>query len=143
MARIKAPGRSIRPLAIGAGVAAIILGALLMVIADRWSLSRAEAAAQSAALSRALANRSLLSSELQKFRLLPLVLADYPDVQAALDDRSPASIARLNARLELIAQRTDAAVIYVITRDGQTIAACLKRVSSATSDSSIRAPASA
>ena len=121
--RISDAVRSIRRLTITLGIIAIALGLVLTLTGERWSLSRAQASAQEAAHARALASRTLLSSELQKFRLLPLVLADYPDVQTALDERSPEAIARLNSRLELIAGRTDAAVIYVIARDGRTIAA--------------------
>ncbi len=49
-------------------------------------------------------------------RLLPLVLTEYPDVGAVLDRNDPASVARLNQKLELLANRTSTAVIYVIGR---------------------------
>src|SRR5688572_14417018 len=114
---------SIRALWLTLALVALAAVALFIAMGERWSLSRAQSQAEAAAGSRALAGRSLLSSELQKFRLLPLVLADYPEVLAALEARSPAAIPRLNSRLELIAGRTDAAVIYVIAQDGRTIAA--------------------
>src|SRR3546814_723331 len=64
-----------------------------------------------------------LESELQKFRLLPRVLTEFPDVRAALADRSAAASRRLDVELEQLAERTDAAVIYVLDREGTTIAA--------------------
>jgi len=71
----------------------------------------------------ARSHSDLLSSELQKFRLLPLVLSEYPDAQAVLEEPHPTTVARLNGKLELLAQRTDAAAIYVIGPDGVTLAA--------------------
>jgi two-component system C4-dicarboxylate transport sensor histidine kinase DctB len=65
---------------------------------------------------------ALLSSELQKFRLLPAVLVDYPDVSATLGDDSAAS-ARLNRTLKQLAERTDAAAIYAVDATGTTRAA--------------------
>ena len=44
----------------------------------------------------ARSHAGLLASELQKFRLLPLVLIEYPDVATALDTGAPAAIDRLN-----------------------------------------------
>ncbi len=103
--------------------AAVFAIGVAVVAGDRWALSVAKNDAQRAAASRAATAQGLLASQLQKYRLLPLVLADYPDVQAALETRTPAAIVRLNARLELIAEHTDAAVIYVVDADGTTIAA--------------------
>ncbi len=100
-------------------VAAITLG---LFASERWSLVSAEATARRAAQSRALTSQNLVSTQLQKYRMLPLVLADYPDVQNALESRSPAAIAKLDARLKLIRSRTDAAQIYVIAPNGLTIA---------------------
>jgi two-component system C4-dicarboxylate transport sensor histidine kinase DctB len=76
----------------------------------------------------ARANAGLLTSELQKFRLLPLVLTEYPDVPALLNAPSPGVATRVNARLELLAERTDAAAIYVIDAQGKTVAASNHRL---------------
>src|SRR3546814_8421924 len=64
-----------------------------------------------------------LESELQKFRLLPRVLTEFPDVRAALADKSDAASRRLDRELEQLAARTDAAVIYVLDAGGTTIEA--------------------
>ncbi|MEA3002333.1 MAG: two-component system, NtrC family, C4-dicarboxylate transport sensor histidine kinase DctB [Sphingomonadales bacterium] len=102
----------------------IFVVAILAVLAgERWSFATARAEAQRAAVTTSISNRGLLSSELQKYRLLPLVLAEYPDVVTALADPSAQSAATANRTLELLAGRTDAAVIYLVNRQGKTIAA--------------------
>jgi two-component system, NtrC family, C4-dicarboxylate transport sensor histidine kinase DctB len=65
----------------------------------------------------------LLSSELQRFRLLPIVLVEYPDVGDALRNGSVAAAARLNQKLRGLAERTGAPVIYAIDRHGRTVSA--------------------
>lgn len=106
---------------------AAALGLLLLlafaVAAFRWASNHALATADVAAGQMARTQAGLLASELQKFRLLPLVLTEYPDVGAVLGGAGEAAVARLNGKLELLASRTDAAVIYVIDRDGRTLAA--------------------
>ncbi len=99
------------------------LAATATAVGSRWSDTRADAIADRAAASLARTHLGLLTSELQKFRLLPLVLAEYPDVSAALrnDDRNAAG--RLDRTLELLADRTDAAAIYAIAADGRSVAA--------------------
>jgi two-component system C4-dicarboxylate transport sensor histidine kinase DctB len=89
---------------------------------EEWARSRANAAADAAAEQAARTHSALLNSELQKFRLLPLVLIEYPDVAAALGGDTSARAA-LDRTLELLASRTDAADIYVIGPDGVTVAA--------------------
>ena len=111
-------------------LAAIGLALVAMVAfgASRWARGQAVAATDAAASELARANAGLLTSELQKFRLLPLVLTEYPDVPALLDAPSDAVAARVNARLELLAERTDAAAIYVIDAQGKTVAASNHRL---------------
>lgn len=91
--------------------------------AARWARGQAGAATEAAAAEQARVNAGLLTSELQKFRLLPLVLTQYPDLSALLETPSPALAGRVNARLALLADRTDAAAIYVIDAGGRTVAA--------------------
>ncbi|MDB5679283.1 ATP-binding protein [Sphingomonas bacterium] len=109
--------------ALAAGLLLIALIAALGWAGLRWSLGQAEAAADAAAGQAARTHVALLSSELQKFRLLPLVLAEYPDAAATLGDRSAAARARLDRTLAQLAQRTDAAAIYVVDSTGTTQAA--------------------
>lgn len=103
--------------------AALVLAAAVAWGAMRWAQTTARTEADANAAQMARSHAGLLASELQKFRLLPLVLSEYPDARAVLERDDPAAVARLNDRLELLAERTDAAAIYVIGRGGRTIAA--------------------
>lgn len=111
-----------RRVAIPAAASAVFV-ALVALIAFRWAADYASETARASGEQTARAQLGRLASELQKFRLLPLVLSEYPDVGTVLERADPASIARLNEKLELLATRTDAAVIYVIGRNGRTVAA--------------------
>ncbi|MGN6818801.1 MAG: sensor histidine kinase [Sphingomonas sp.] len=106
-----------------AGLVLLALIAALVWAGARWSLAQANAAADAAARQTARTHIALLSSELQKFRLLPLVLGEYPDMAATLGDHSEAARGRLDRTLEQLAQRTDAAAIYVVDASGTTRAA--------------------
>ena len=114
--------RSTRSLALLAVIGAVLLAAV-SVLAFRIAQQQAVSATDRAAAQLARDNAGLFSSELQKFRLLPLVLAEYPDVRAMLETGDAAVVGRINARLELLAARTDAAAIYVLTAQGRTVAA--------------------
>ncbi|WP_165938563.1 ATP-binding protein [Parafrankia sp. BMG5.11] len=109
-----------------AGIAALVLLALAGWISERWARTSANEVADAEALQLARSNALLFDSELQKFRLLPAVLAEYPDVSTLL--RAPASDPLpLNRRLEVLAARTGA-IIYVIGADGRTLAASNHRL---------------
>ena len=97
-----------------AAVAALIAGG----VAERRTLAgeRAEVA-QDARLRAAL-----IDSEIERFRLLPLALADDRDVTAALADR-PGAADTVNRKLEGLARETGTPAIYVIAPDGRTIGA--------------------
>ena len=104
-------------------VAALIGGvAIAMILGARWADGRARSATDATAQQVAQTHAGLLSSELQKFRLLPIVLGEYPDVRPSLTGDARART-RLDASLELLAGRTDAAAIYVIDPGGTTVAA--------------------
>jgi two-component system C4-dicarboxylate transport sensor histidine kinase DctB len=106
---------------------AVVLIGVVGWFAASWTVTRAQATADAAAAALARGQAGLLTSELQKFRLLPLVLTEYPDlVRATRPDGEPnvaVARARLNRTFELLAQRTDAAVIYAIDAQGRTVAA--------------------
>jgi len=113
----------IRVRLVAAALVVLLLGAALLWASGRWATAQAAAAADAAAGQTARSHAGLLASELQKFRLLPLVLIEYPDVATALETQAPTAVARLNRTLELLADRTDAAAIYVIDAKGVTVAA--------------------
>lgn len=106
-------------------LAGIALAAVLLLAwaGSRWSMGQARMSADAVAQQTARAHVGLLTSELQKFRLLPLVISENPEIAPALRGGDPAAQRGLNATLELLAGRTDAAAIYVIDRAGRTIAA--------------------
>lgn len=110
-----------RRLALAAAAALLVL-AVTAFFALRWADSWAVADGRRAAEQMARTHAGLFASELQKYRLLPLVLTEYPEVRAALD-RRPGVIPQVNAKLELLAARTNAAVIYVLDDRGVAIAA--------------------
>ena len=68
----------------------------------------------------------LLESELQKFRLLPVVLSEYPDLRAAL--RSGRVDMALNDKLAVLKAKTGAGAIFALDRHGRTIAASNARL---------------
>lgn len=114
--------RSTRSLVLLAIAGAVLLAAV-SILAFRIAQQQAVSSTERAAAQLARDNSGLFASELQKFRLLPLVLAEYPDVRAMLETRDAAIVERINARLELLAASTDAAAIYVLTAHGRTVAA--------------------
>ncbi len=68
-------------------------------------------------------NTALLRAVLDKQRALPLVLSKDRALEAALQDKTPATITPLNEKLEALARGTQAAVIYLVGMDGVAIAA--------------------
>lgn len=108
-------------------IVALGLLAIALISAASWSIdrlarARATAAAQEAARNEAMIITASLQSELDKFSLVPLVLADDPQVRSMLGG-APGEAAVLDRRLEGLARQTDAAVIYLIDADGVTRAA--------------------
>ena len=103
--------------------AGALLLALFALAALRWASNHALANADVAADQMARSHAGLLASELQRYRLLPVVLTEYPDVTAVLQGSGSNVAERLNGKLELLAERTGAAAIYVIDREGRTLAA--------------------
>ena len=118
--------RLFQPAALRRLVPAIGAGLLLLVVMAffglRWADSWAVADGRRAAEQMARTHAGLFASELQKYRLLPLVLTEYPEVRAALAHQ-PGVVPQLNAKLDLLAARTNAAVIYLLDKDGVAIAA--------------------
>jgi two-component system C4-dicarboxylate transport sensor histidine kinase DctB len=105
-----------------AGGAALLFLAVTVAAAQRWADAEATDQALAAATQIANTHAGMLESELQKYRLLPLVLTEYLEVRATLTT-DPGAAARLNPKLALLAERTDAAVIYVLDAHGRAIAA--------------------
>ncbi|GAA3742114.1 sensor histidine kinase [Sphingorhabdus rigui] len=114
------PGR--RYLAGITAIGILLLAALGLLAIDRTMRASAIDEAENAADNEAAILAAGLESELDKFSLVPLVLARDPQVQSLMaGDRTQQS--DLNQRLQQIAQQTGAAVIYLMNRDGMTLAA--------------------
>lgn len=102
-----------------AGSLAAAVAAFLVV--GRLAHQRAIDGVRTQALADARLRAALLDSELARFRLLPLALADDRDVLAAIDG-TPAAQAALDRKLESLATVTRAAAIYVIGSNGIAVA---------------------
>lgn len=114
------PGRRYLAGIIAIGV--LLLAALGLLTIDRTMRASVLNEAENAAQNEAAILAAGLESELDKFSLVPLVLARDPQVQSLMaGDRAQQS--GLNQRLEQIAKQTGAAVIYLMNRDGTTLAA--------------------
>lgn len=106
--------------AIGLTAVALLAG-LAMLGVDRAMRVSALAETRAAATSRAEILAAGLESELNKFTLVPRVLAGDPEV-AKLLAGEPAVRAVLNRRLAVLAQQTNAAAIYLMDAKGMTLA---------------------
>src|SRR4051812_8995324 len=107
-------------------ISVIVVAVILLLIGiavDRWTERSAAEVARRAATERMRANAGLFESELQKYRLLPLVLAENSDVISLVQSNRRDIAAQLNEKLRLLARHTGAEVIYVIDARGTTLAA--------------------
>ncbi|MEJ6849897.1 sensor histidine kinase [Sinorhizobium fredii] len=66
---------------------------------------------------------SLLRAVVERQRALPLVLSDDTAIRQALVSPSPQSLEPINRKLESLAASAEAAVVYLIGRDGVAVAA--------------------
>ena len=104
------------------GCGAILVAAMTLPLIERAMRASALDEAERAASNEAAILAAGLESELDKFSLVPLVLARDPQVQSLLRG-NPAEQAALNQRLEQLAGQTGAAAIYLMDRKGLTVAA--------------------
>jgi len=103
-------------------VAVVLLAGLALLGLDRAMRVNALAETRAAATSQAAILAAGLESELNKFTLVPRVLAVDPQVAALLaGDSTPRAV--LNRRLAALAQQTNAAAIYLMDARGTTLAA--------------------
>lgn len=65
----------------------------------------------------------LIDSELARYRMMPIVLREYSDLEATLTGRSEAARTRMNDKLRLLAEQTGAPILYLIDTNGQVLAA--------------------
>lgn len=67
---------------------------------------------------RAALEAGTLIADVGKYRVLPFVLVELPDVRAALEQRDAAAVKRLDQTLGALAQQTGATVFYAVDRGG-------------------------
>lgn len=112
-------------------ITVVLIVGVTAVFSDRYHLAlreqviakeRAETTQQTRAVLR------LLESELQKYRLLPIVLSEYPDLRSAL--RSGRVDMALNDKLAILGERIGAGAIFALDHQGKTIAASNARLPS-------------
>lgn len=107
-------------LGFGSVAAILVIGGLWA--GGEWGRSTALRTLTAQARTDADIKVALLRAVLERPRALPLVLAEDSELRSALVTRSEGGIARLNRKLENLVAGTQAAVIYVIGRDGVAIA---------------------
>ncbi|WP_323982149.1 sensor histidine kinase [Novosphingobium aureum] len=103
-------------------MSALLVGAFVAFLAGRVTQARFTQALRETTLADARIRQALLDSEVNRFRLLPLALADDRDVIAALAGKSGAR-ERLNRKFEAMAADVGTSAIYLVNCDGLTIAA--------------------
>jgi len=95
----------------------------VVVATGEWARRDARAAALAQAETAATLHASVLRSELERHRSLPMVLAQDPELFAALAVPASPATDRLNRKLEGLARDVRAAVIYLLDARGLTVAA--------------------
>jgi two-component system C4-dicarboxylate transport sensor histidine kinase DctB len=105
-----------------AGVATVLLSALAMLGLERAARVSALEETRAAATSQAAILAAGLESELNKFSLVPRVLAVDPEVAGLLGGQAGGRDV-LNRRLAALARQTKASAIYLMDARGTTLAA--------------------
>ena len=121
MATVGGPTKRIAP-AIVAATVVIALTIAAFALADRQAREAAFGEARVGANDDAAILAAGLQAELDKFSLVPLVLADDSEVREVLAAgrlRAPG----LDRRFEQLARQTNASAIYLMNSEGLTIAA--------------------
>jgi len=113
--------RSLRRLtmALGALFGLLLIDRAADLAGTRWALGQLHAEADAAAALRV----TVIRSEIEKQRTLPVVLSRDPDVRAALEDPSRERLDTLDRKLAMLAEGTRTGVIYLIDEEGMAVAA--------------------
>ncbi|WP_395652318.1 ATP-binding protein [Brevundimonas sp.] len=104
-------------------VAWLILTITAAVAAGEVARRQAERDIGRQAQAAAALHAAVLRSELEKHRSLPLVLVQDPEAVMLLSDATPARAELVNRKLELLADQTRAAAIYLLDTNGVARAA--------------------
>lgn len=101
---------------------AFLVTLAVSMLAGHFAERRELANLEQSALNDLQLRQDLLDSEIARYRLLPLALADDRDVSAAMAQQSGA-VSVLNRKFERLTKATGASAIYAILPDGKAIAA--------------------
>jgi len=104
-------------------LAALAAAVLLLWQAGRWAGGRVVNEAAARAHTAAQLNTVALRNSLDKFRAVPLVLAQDPEVRATLQAPGPVQIQTLDRKLETLSGGVGASAIYLLDDTGTAIAA--------------------
>lgn len=102
-------------------VSTIVLACLTVVLAMTYSSVARQSALDAARVEaerRAALEVGTLAAEIGKYRVLPFVLVELPDMEAALARGVPEARRRLNGTLAALARQTGATVLYAVDRGG-------------------------
>lgn len=101
----------------------LAIGLVAVMLAGAWARRDARTLAISQAETAATLHASVLRSELERHRSLPMVLAQDAELRAAVASPSLEATERLNRRLDGLARDVRAAAIYLLDARGIAIAA--------------------
>jgi len=97
--------------------------ALVVWQAGQWAGARALDEVAARAQTAAQLNTVVLRNSLEKFRAVPLVLAQDPEVRATLQTPDPAHVEALDRKLEDLSRGVGASAVYLLDQTGTAIAA--------------------
>lgn len=101
---------------------AIAVAALAFWLAGKWGRDSAVETLRVRAGQHAALDTAVLRSELEKQRVVPLVLAQDPDVRKVLETHDGDAMVAMNEKLEALSAGTRSAVIYLLDNTATTIA---------------------
>ena len=96
----------------------LLASGLLLRFVEQVATARAIAEVDRRTHASAILLASGFRRELDKFQLVPVVLADDAEVRAALRTRDPVGLAALNRKLEVLSAQTRAANVYLLDLSG-------------------------
>ncbi len=105
------------------GAAWLLVGVLAVGLAGWLARLDAEAATRRLAQTAAVLHGAVLTSELERQRTVPSVLAVNPELLALVGAPSAEQRDRVNIKLEQLAEEVRAAALYVLDADGTALAA--------------------
>ncbi|WP_109808100.1 sensor histidine kinase [Sphingosinithalassobacter portus] len=115
--------RRLRPWVMVVAAAALIGAVAAILLSGSIASKRAYQSSRVEGRASAALHAALLRSELQKFRLIPLALADDPQTRQVLDSPDREAVVTFDRRLERLNDRIHSAALYLLDSQGTTIAA--------------------